>query len=97
MLMKWLETIKIEVADGQGCTIERELAALVDEIRRRVEHRGLLEAGLYNHALIPGCFAIYLFWETEYPMNQGSMLGIRLTQPLKALGLVNHVVWIGKE
>jgi len=92
--MKWLETIKVQAAGGQDSVIEDELTALAHDIRKSPDCPGLLEAALYSHASVPGYFALRLFWETECPQIRGSLLGLSLTQTLKAFGLVDHCVWI---
>jgi hypothetical protein len=45
---------------------------------------------------VPGYFALRLFWNTDTPQTQGSMIGLSLTQALKVFGLVDHSVWIEK-
>jgi len=95
--MKWLETIKLQSASGMESTTERELLGLANEVRNGPDHRGSVEAMVYNHASVPGYFAIRLFWSSGPPLVQGSPLGIRITQTLKTFGLVDHSVWIEKE
>lgn len=99
--MKWLETIKVQAASGRELTLENELTALVHDVRKSSECPGLREALLCKHVVVPGYFALYLFWETESPQTQGSMLGLQLKQTLKTFGLVDHTVWAeqmeGKE
>jgi hypothetical protein len=95
--MKWLEMIKVQTASGQERGAEEELAAFVREILNDPGSSGLLETVLYQHASVPGCFAVQLTWDREAPGLQGSVLGLRLTQTVKSFGLVNHSVWIEKE
>lgn len=92
--MRWLETIKVQAAGGQDSTVENELMALAHDLRKSPDCPGLLEAALYSHASLPGHFAIRLLWDTKCPQIQGSLLGLSLTQALKAFGLVDHSVWI---
>lgn len=91
--MKWLETIKVQAASGQELMTERKLLALTHDIRKSSQESGVLHAEIYRHIAVPGYFALYLFWETESPQIQGSMLGLQLKQTLKTFGLVDHTVW----
>src|SRR4030042_2692536 len=95
--MKCVETIKLQSACGMESASERELHGLGNEVRNSPDHRGSLEAIVYNHTSVPGYFAIRLFWSTKPPQLQGSPLGMRITQTLKTFGLVDHSVWIEKE
>jgi len=95
--MKWLETIKLQSASGMESITERQLLGLADEIRKGSDHRGSVEAMVYNHASVPGYFAIRLFWSFGPPLVQGSPLGMRIARTLKNFGLVDHSVWIERE
>jgi len=92
--MKWLETIKVQAAGDQEGVMEKELTALAHDLGKAPECPGLVETALYSHASVPGHFAIRLFWDTQCLQIQGSLLGLSLTQTLKAFGLVDHSVWI---
>ena len=91
--MKWLETIKVQSATGKEKTTENELSILVREIRKNTDRQGLQEAAVSSHASVPGCFALRLFWDTDDPKSNGSLLGMSLAQSLKIFGLVDHSVW----
>jgi hypothetical protein len=95
--MKWLETIKLQSANGMESIIDQRLLGLANEVRNSHDHRGSLEVMVYNHASVPGCFAIRLFWSSGPLLVQGSPLGIRIAQTLKSFGLVDHSIWIEKE
>jgi hypothetical protein len=95
--MKWLETIKLQSASGVESITERELHGLASEVKNSPDHRGSVEAVVYNHTSVPGYFAIHLFWSSGPPLVQGSPLGMRIAQTLKTFGLVDHSVWIEKE
>jgi hypothetical protein len=95
--MNWLETIKVQSASGMETITERQLLGLANEVRNGPDHRGSVEAVVYNHASVPGYLAIRLFWSTGPPQLQGSPLGMRITQTLKTFGLVDHSVWIEKD
>ena len=95
--MRWLETIRVQAAGDQESAIENELTALAQDVRDNLDGQGLLEIALYNHASVPGYFAIQLFWDGESPQIRGSLLGLNLFHTLKTFGMVDHSVWIGKE
>ena len=94
--MKWMETIKVEAASGRELTLENELTALVHDVRKSSECPGLLEVMFCKHVVVPGYFVLHLFWDTEYPQQEGGVLGLRLSQTLKTFGLVDHTIWIEK-
>jgi hypothetical protein len=95
--MKWLETIKLQSASGMESIAEGEPLGLGNEVRDGYDHREPVEVVVYNHASVPGYFAIRLFWPSEPPLVQGSPLGMGIMQTLKTFGLVDHSVWIEKE
>jgi hypothetical protein len=92
--MRWMETIKIQLATGKEHAAEHELTALAREVQKNPDRQGLCEATVSRHATVPGCFALRLFWDTDDPQPNGSPLGMSLAQSLKAFGLVDHSVWI---
>lgn len=94
--MKWLELIKVQAASGREGKTEEELAGLAKDILHNTGSSDLLDTVLYNHASIPGCFAVQLTWDTEAPRIQGSLMGLRLTQTVKFFGLGDHSIWIAK-
>jgi hypothetical protein len=92
--MRWMETIKVQSATGKEHTAEHELMVLAHDVQMNPERQGLRDAAVSSHATVPGCFALRLFWDTDDPQPRGSILGMSLAQNLKALGLVDHSVWI---
>jgi hypothetical protein len=95
--MKWLETIKVQIATGFETAMEKELKVLMKDFLTKTRGSGLEEAHIYNHASVPGYFAICLTWETEVSQTTGSLIGLNLSQALKTFGLVDHSVWVEKE
>jgi hypothetical protein len=93
----WLEMIKIQAAIGKEDSASKELKALNQNVLKNPDCSGLIEVVIYTHASVPGQFAICLGWETEHPQTAGSLIGLNVSQTLKALGLVDHSVWIEKE
>jgi hypothetical protein len=95
--MKWLETIKVQTATGFETAMEKELKVLMRDLLTKNRGSDLEEAHIYNHASVPGYFAICLTWETEVSQTTGSLIGLNLSQALEAFGLVDHSVWVEKE
>jgi hypothetical protein len=95
--MKWLETIKVQTAIGFETAMEKEFKVLMKDLLTKTRSLGLEKAHIYNHASVPGYFAICLTWETEVPQTTGSLIGLNLSQAYKAFGLVDHSVWVEKE
>ena len=92
--MKWLEMIKLQTATDFEREASDKIAELARDVLNSRESSGLREITFYNHAFIPGCFAMQLAWDTEIPKIHGSLLGLRLTQTMKSLGLVDHSLWM---
>lgn len=91
--MRWIETIRLQSAIGKELIAANELEVLVTEVEKNLEWPGLKEAIASTHAIIPGCFSLSLFWDTDRVQAGGSLVGIRISQSLKTLGLVDHSVW----
>ena len=96
-LMRWLEMIKIQAAIGEQGTVLKELKALNENVLKNPDCSDLMKIVICAHASIPGNFVICLVWETEYPQTAGSLIGLNVSQSLKAFGLVDHSVWFEKE
>ena len=92
--MRWMETIKVQSAAGKKQITENELLVLSREIQKNPERQGLLKIMVSNHALVPGLFAMRLFWDTDNPQPRGSLLGVNLSQNLKTYGIVDHSIWV---
>jgi hypothetical protein len=92
--MRWMETIRVQSATGKEHITERELMVLAREVQENLDRQGLRDVTVSSHALVPGYFALRLFWDTDDPQPRGSTLGMNLAQSLKAFGLADHSVWI---
>jgi hypothetical protein len=92
--MKWMEIIRLQSALGRELIAASEIQVLVSEIEKKLEWPGLKVARALIHAAIPGSFALSLYWDTDSVQPGGSVVGVRLSQSLKTLGLVDHSVWI---
>lgn len=89
-----METIKVQSATGKGQITENELLELSREIQENPERQGLLKVIVSSHAWVPGLFAMRLFWDTDDPRPEGSLVGMNLSQGLKAYGIVDHSIWV---
>ena len=87
--MKWLEIIKLRSA---GKAPESLKGLLPDLSHNRQD--GLTEIRLYRHAEWETDWSLQLHWESQRPPANGSPLGIRLSQELGEVGLVDHSTWI---
>ena len=92
--MRWMEIIRLQSAIGKELIAANELEGLVTEVEKNPEWPGLKEAIASTHAIIPGCFCLSLLWDTDRVQAGGSLIGIRISQSLKTLGLVDHSVWM---
>jgi hypothetical protein len=92
--MKWMETIKVQAAIGREKSVEMALQDLAHAAANHPDCSGFLNATVYRHAVVPGYLAIHLFWDTEQAQIRGSVWGLNLIEILKAMGLVDHAVWI---
>ncbi|MBW1804112.1 MAG: hypothetical protein JRJ85_25685 [Deltaproteobacteria bacterium] len=92
--MGWMETIKVQSATDKKQIIENELMVLSREIQKNPEYQGLRKIMVLSHALVPGLFAMHLFWDMDDPHPGGSLLGMNLSQNLKTNGIVDHSIWV---
>jgi hypothetical protein len=92
--LRWMETIKVQSGPDKVKTTEKELISLAREINENTDPQKLPEATVLRHALVPGFFALNLFWDTDEPRVGGTALGLGLAQSLRVFGLVDHSMWI---
>jgi len=92
--LRWIETIKVQSANGKGNATKKELIFLAREIQENTDPQKLGAATVSSHTSVPGCFALRLFWNTNEPRIRGTALGMSLARSLKIFGLVDHSVWI---
>jgi hypothetical protein len=92
--LKWVETIKVQSGPDKANTTEKELMFLAREIQKNTDPQKLPEATVLRHTVVPGLFALNLFWNTDGPRIRGTAPGLSLAQSLKVIGLVDHSVWI---
>jgi hypothetical protein len=92
--LKWMEAIRVQSATGKDKAVEKELTLLAREIQENTDSQELGSVRVSRNSLVPGCFALRLFWNTDEPRIRGSALGMSIAQSLKVFGLVDHCIWI---
>lgn len=90
--MKWLEIIKLRSV-GKVPELVKEFSLPM----AKGGQSGLIETRTYRHAALERDWSLHLQWESERPDQNGSPLGLRLSQALKEFGLVDHSIWIEEE
>ena len=90
--MKWLEVIKLRSAEKDSRSMEELLLSV-----RKFIQNGLVETKIFRHASLDSDLSIHLHWESDWPEQNGSALGLRLGQALREFGLIDHSVWVEKE
>ena len=89
--MKWLEIIELRPAGIDREELAQKLTGLLSDIEREVAR---LE-GIKSYRRIPvgTDFSIHLMHDTKEIESCGSVLGLRVVEALKELGMVNHSIW----
>lgn len=90
--MRWVEIIKLRSAGKSPEPIKAVLSAIVKN-----GQRGLTETRIYRHAGWETDWSLHLHWESGQPEEDGSALGLRLSQALEEYGLIDHSTWIEEE
>jgi len=92
--MKWLEIITLRSPSN----IHRPF---VDEIVKEAGHfdtpKHLVEIKIYHHSVVETDLSIHIHWNSEPGSQNKSPLGLRFSDALRNLGLLNHSVWVEKE
>lgn len=91
--MKWMETIKISIAENRRAALEKQLTAIVTDLNT-AQNAQIIK--IY-HNLQDGDMCIHLSWSNGTAHLQGSKTGLFLAHLLKEFGLTSHSVWIEKE
>jgi len=92
-IMKWLEVIKLRAAGNSESLLEEFLAP----VAKIDQNRGFVEMKIYRHAALENDLSVHLHWNSEWPEQNGSILGLRLAQALKELGLIDYSIWIEEQ
>ena len=87
--MKWVEIVKLRSVGNAP----EPLKTFLSEVSRNGQS-GPTEMRIYRHAGWETDWALHLYWESEKPLQDGSVLGVRLSQALKEFGPVDHSMWI---
>ena len=92
--MKWGELITVR-STGSG---RQSLRTALQELMRDGLHQcGPQCIQAYHRKRIDTDFCIVLSHQEQPARVEGSRMGLRLTDALKAFGLVNHSVWSALE
>ena len=89
--MKWIEVIEF-----RSYYKDRELSKLDfwNSIKNISEEEHLVKFEVYDHCTLSTDSRIQLSYESPVLRSQGSPLGLRLVSELKAIGAVNHTIWV---
>jgi hypothetical protein len=90
--MKWLEVIKISVAENRRTAMEEQITSLMSDLKREKNETIKLYQNLQD-----GEFSIHLCWENGKAAPRGSATGLCLAHLLKGFGLISHTVWAEKQ
>lgn len=86
--MKWVEIIKLRCAGKAPEPLQAFLTVIAGNAQP-----GLTEMRIYRHAAWETDWSLHLHWESGELEQDGSELGLRLSQALKDFGLVDHSTW----
>lgn len=89
--MKWMEVIKLQVAEKNQEYVEQKIMNVLHEIGGS----GVVkEIRFYHNALVDSDLCVQLHWESRKAERQGSATGLCIAHILKEIALVSHSVWI---
>ena len=88
--MKWIEVIKINVADNRRAAVESQIESIMLRLNRKTEKKAD-QLKLYRN-LLDNDLSLHLCWTKETEEPWGSRLGQCLSHQLKERGLVSHSV-----
>lgn len=91
--MKWIEIIKISVAENMRAALEKQIKSVMDKLNAEVN---VDTVKLYNNPL-DGDLSIHLCWNNGKAEPRGSKTGLCLVHLLREFGLISHSVWVEKE
>lgn len=92
--MKWLEVIRLRIAENSPELVEQEIVKLITEVGY---NGNMKDVKLYRHAVVDNDLNVNLHWESGSAEPQGSATGLCLVHVLKAYGLVSHSVWVEEK
>jgi hypothetical protein len=91
IFMKWVEIIEFRAFNPKHTLLELDFWNSLGDAASEAH---LVKLEVYTHSTLPTDVSIHLHYDSAQVENQGSLLGLRLVSELKALGVVNHNVWI---
>ncbi len=91
--MKWIEVIKISVAENRRAALENQIKSVMRKLNREEN----AETVRLYHNLLDGDLSIHLCWNNGGAQPRGSNTGLCLAHLLREFGLISHSVWIEKE
>ncbi len=90
--MKWIEVIKISVAENRRAALENQIESVMNNINRE-ESTDTVKL-YYN--LLDGELSIHLCWNSGGAQPRRSNTGLCLAHLLREFGLISHSVWVEK-
>ena len=92
--MKWMEVIRLRIAEKNPELVEPEIVKLITEVGY---NGNMKDIKLYRHAVVDNDLNVNLHWESGNAEPQGSATGLCLVHVLKEYGLVSHSVWVEEK
>jgi hypothetical protein len=93
--MKWIEVIKINVADNRRAVVESQIESIMLGLNEKMDKKAD-QLKLYRN-LLDNDLSLHLCWTKGTAEPWGSKLGQCLTHLLKEAGLVSHSVWVEEK
>jgi len=90
--MKWIEVIKISVAENRRAALENQIESELKKLNREESS----ETVKLYHNLLDGDLSIHLCWNNGGATPRGSNAGLCLVHLLREFGLISHSVWVEK-
>ena len=93
--MKWVEIITLRSAENINRHFVDELLKGVSESDSPTDTpQHLVEIKVCHHSVVETDVSIYLYWKSEKESYDKSPLGLRFSDGLRKLGLLDHSVWV---
>jgi hypothetical protein len=92
-MMKWLETISIQVNDRHHQDVRKHLKDLACQLLDSGRYPDLISIEVYGHASLRGDHILSLIWHREHMPQSGSALGIQIRAIMQHYGLTDHTTW----
>lgn len=89
--MKWLEVIKLRIAEKDQEPAEKIIMKLIKDVSNNSSMRDIK---FYRNASVGNDLSINLHWKSGKVDPQGSATGLCLVHLFKDFGLVSHSVWV---